>query len=113
MGPTEWLISCGFSILPPFKDLSLRYTKTEYLPGVVGEFHDKFAERNEGGLEKHLASLPPPTSWLMHTDAILERLWESESSIGPDYVKCRTEEVVIRVVSEVRDDDRGDPVPVT
>src|SRR6266853_2202408 len=81
---------------------------------LAGELHDQFAERNEGGLEKHLAqaSLVPPYE-LMHTDVILERLWESESSIGPDYVKRRTEEVVIRVVAEVGDDDGGDRAPVT
>lgn len=49
----------------------------------------------------------------MHADVILEWLWESQSSIRPGHVKRGTKEVVIRVISEVGDDDGGDRVPVT
>jgi len=50
---------------------------------------------------------------LMHAHLILEGLWESEAPIRPGYKEHRTDEVVIRVVAEVRDNDRRDSVPVT
>ncbi len=39
---------------------------------------------------------------LMHAHVILEGLWEPEASIRPGHKERRTDEVVIRVVAEVR-----------
>ena len=49
---------------------------------------------------------------LMHANMILEGLWESETPIRPGHIERSTGQVVIRVVAEVRDDDRRDGVPV-
>jgi hypothetical protein len=42
---------------------------------------------------------------LMHTQVILERLRKPEAPIRPGHIERRTNEVVIRIVTEVRDND--------
>jgi hypothetical protein len=42
---------------------------------------------------------------LMHTQVILEGLRKTEAPIRPGHIERRTEEVVIRIVTEVRDND--------
>src|SRR5260370_21556300 len=52
------------------------------------------------------------TSWLMYAHVILEGIGESKTAITPGHIEGGTDEVVIRVVAEVRDDDRRNSVPV-
>ena len=49
---------------------------------------------------------------LMDADAILEGIREPKAPITPGHIERGTDEVVIRVVAEVRDNDRRDTVPV-
>ncbi len=52
------------------------------------------------------------TSWLVYANAILEGVRESKAPITPGHIEGGTDEVVIRVVTEVRGNDRRDSVPV-
>jgi hypothetical protein len=42
---------------------------------------------------------------LMHTQVILEGLRKPEAPIRPGHIERRTDEVVIRIIAEVRDND--------
>src|SRR5215470_866297 len=52
------------------------------------------------------------TFGLMYADVILEGIRESKAPITPGHVERGTDEVVIRVVTEVRDNDRRNSAPV-
>src|SRR6266705_2630676 len=93
-----------------------------YYPRSYSTPNTQHTSRAEKGGRTVCSSTPPENScplpddhnllWLVDANVILEGLWEAEAPIRPGHVERGTDEVVIRVVAEVWNNDRRNTEPV-